>query len=152
MSKDEIDQILSEIAVKRIEPLDTLTEQDWQVLEDKFQCSFDLDFVNFMDILGSYQFPGEVYDVVRSGRTSGNGTIDAIYDIEMSFGSESGWNADLIPFYGIGNGDCFCLSASRCQNSPVFYVYHEDGHFQEEYPSVEAFLRDLPELLSTNNM
>ena len=148
MTKEKIVDVLNTILVKRQHPLDAPTEQDWEALRSKFQCMFSQDFVLFMDVLGSYEFPGEIYDVVRNGKVSGNGTIASIYDLEMSYDTKPLWNADLIPFYGVGNGDCFCLSAIREEDSPVFYVYHEDGHAEEEYPTFEAFLKGLPELLS----
>lgn len=148
MSREEIEQSLSEVLIKRQEPLDMPTQQDWEALRDKFRCNFNQDFVRFMDALPFYQFPGEIYDVARSGKTSGNGTIASIYDLEMSYTDDLPWNADLIPFCGKGNGDCFCLSTSSGEDSPVFYVYHEDGHAEEEYPTFEAFLKGLPEMLN----
>lgn len=140
--------MLSGVLVKRQEPFDTPTQQDWQALKNKFQCNFNPDFVRFMEALPLYDFPKEVYDVARSGNTSGNGTIASIYDLEMSYSDDLRWNADLIPFCGEGNGDCFCLSTSRGEDSPVFYVYHENGRAEEEYPTFEAFIKGLPEMLS----
>ena len=148
MSGDQVDHIISRVLVERQEPLDRPNEQDWKALQEKFQCDFSPDFVLFMQYLGSYRFPGEIYDVARSGKTSGNGTIASIYDAEISYTDGPLWNADLIPFYGVGNGDCFCLSASGGEYSPVFYVFHEDGHTEQEYPSFEAFLMGLPDLLN----
>ena len=148
MSKEELEQLLSTVLIKRQYPLDKPTLQDWEALKSKFQCDFNPDFVRFMEAITLYQFPGELYDVARGSNTTGNGTIAAIYDLETGYDSQVHWNTELIPFYGVGNGDCFCLSASMGEDSPVFYVYHEDGQAKEEYPSFEAFLKGLPELLS----
>lgn len=79
------------------------------------------------------------------GTFSSNDAVAIAYDFEMENGS---WNVDLIPFFSIGNGDYFCLSARAGRASPVFYVYHEDGRVEEYSQSFEEWLRGLPNFLN----
>lgn len=41
-----------------------------------------------------------------------------VYDYEINNGN---WDANLIPFLDIGNGDYFCISAEHCPESPIYY-------------------------------
>jgi hypothetical protein len=62
----------------------------------------------------------------------------------MSIGN---WNKNFIPFYGIGNGDYFCLNAKECPDSKVYYRYHEDLRMEEYSDSFEMWIKDLPDFL-----
>lgn len=155
MTKEEVKAVLDALAekyeghfdppVERLEePFDPPTREDWEYLEAKFKCSFSPEFVAFMELMPGYNCPG-VLNVTRKGRTNGDPTPDWSYDHEMSFGR---WNPDLIPFLDVGNDDYFCLSASRAERSPVFYVYHENGEAEELTDSFEQWLGRLEEFLN----
>lgn len=122
---------------------DPPTREDWEYMETKFNCSFSPEFVSFMELITDYNCPS-VLNVRRGGRTNGDPTLDQSYDREMSFGR---WNPDLIPFLDMGNGDYFCLSASRGEHSPVYYVYHEGGE-EELTGSFEEWLGRLDYFLN----
>lgn len=157
MTKEEVSDLI-EALVKKYEghfdpPIerwdddehyDPPARKDWEFLETKFNCSFSSEFVAFVELIADYNLPG-MLNVTREGRTDGDPTIDWWYDREMSFG---GWNPDLIPFIAVGNGDFFCLRASKEPQSPVFYVYHEDGHDEQLTDSFEDWLERLEYFLN----
>lgn len=124
--------------------LDPPTALDWENLEAFFGCQFNDDFKNFIALMAKYQFPGEIYDV-SAGRDGGNGSIIVAYELEMQ---ESVWNLDMIPFYGIGNGDYFCLHRGECPNSAVYYYYHDCLKFECYSDSFEQWVLGLPEFLA----
>jgi hypothetical protein len=97
-----------------------------------------------MELITDYNLPG-MPNVTREGRTYGEPTLDWLYDHEMSFGR---WNPDLIPFLDLGNGDYYCLSASKGPQSGVYFVYHEDGHDEELTDSFEKWLERLDNFLN----
>ena len=55
---------------------------------------------------------------------------------------------DLVPFYAIGNGDYFCFSAARADQSPVLYLDHETQTATEENASFADWVQALPEFLN----
>jgi hypothetical protein len=57
------------------------------------------------------------------------------------------WNADLIPFIAVGNGDFFCLSAAAGPQSGVYYVDHE-GDTQRITESFDGWLERLEYFLN----
>ena len=126
------------------EEFDPPTRKDWQFLERKFDCSFSPDFVAFAELIVDYNLPG-MLNVTREGRTNGDPTMDWWYDHEME---DDAWNADMIPFIAVGNGDFFCLSAGKGPASGVYYVDHGAGEeqqitdsFAEWIGQMELFLR-----------
>ena len=105
-------------------------------LEAKFNTSFGPEFIAFVELITDYNLPG-MLNVTREGKTNGDPTPDWWYDREMSAGM---WNPDLIPFISVGNGDFFCLSASKGPESGVYYVDHEDGSEEPLTPSFREWL------------
>ncbi|EEF59771.1 SMI1/KNR4 family protein [Pedosphaera parvula] len=127
MTREEIENVLASLFKKRTVPFDSATPQDWNKLNEKFGTHFSNEFILFMELVNKYQFRGEILNITRGGYSSSNDTIAFSYDFEMKNGD---WQKDMIPFYNIGNGDYFCLSASAGEDSPVFYFYHDDGRFE----------------------
>jgi hypothetical protein len=115
------------------------TRKDWEFLEKKFNSSFSPEFVFFAELITGYNLPG-MLPVAREGRTDTDPALDWWYDREMSFGE---WNSDLIPFLAVGNGDYFCLSASKGPQSGVYFVYHEDGQAEQLTASFQEWLERL---------
>jgi SMI1-KNR4 cell-wall len=130
--------------LKKNERFDPPSRKDWEFLEAKFRCSFGPDFVSFVEVITDYNLPG-MLNVTREGRTNGDPTFDWWYDREMGFGS---WNADLIPFISVGNGDFFCLSASSGAQSGVYFVDHENGTDERLTASFPEWLERLEYFLN----
>ncbi|GAA0086295.1 hypothetical protein UT300007_27340 [Clostridium sp. CTA-7] len=55
------------------------------------------------------------------------------------------WNANIIPFYEIGNGDYFCISRL---DSKVYYYYDDKGKVEEYCDSFKTWIENLPNFLS----
>jgi SMI1-KNR4 cell-wall len=123
---------------------DPPTRKDWEFLEAKFNTSFGPEFIAFVELITDYNLPG-MLNVTREGKTNGDPTPDWWYDREMSAGM---WNPDLIPFISVGNGDFFCLSASKGPESGVYYVDHEDGSEEPLTPSFREWLERLEYFLN----
>jgi hypothetical protein len=151
LTKDEIKDVIEALVTKferdsnppierltRGQQFDPPSDKDWEFLERKFNCSFSPEFVAFVELIVDYNLPG-MLNVTREGRANGDPTVDWWYDREMGFGD---WNADLIPFIAVGNGDFFCLSASKGSESGVYYVYHE-GEEEQLTASFQAWLEKL---------
>ncbi len=143
MTMDEIKSILDTILDKVQCLYDVPNEEDWAHLSKKFNCMFDEDFKNFIQLMSEYEFPGDLFNV-SSGKTNGNDNISFVYDYEIRSGK---WNPEFIPFYGIGNGDYFCISAEKNPNSPVYYFFHEDCRFECYSNSFEEWIKGLPDFL-----
>src|SRR5271166_1583779 len=94
--------------------------------------------------MSEFAFPGDIYKVSGGGRTNGNDLIEAVYEHERKL---SDWPEDLIPFYGIGNGDYFAISKKEGALTGVYYRYHEDGRVERCSDSFEAWLAGLPSFL-----
>lgn len=144
MTRSEMEHVLSSILEPEQAPLDPPTAADWASLSVRLSCSFDADFCNFIELLSSYQFPGDIYNV-STGNTNGNDSIQIVYDTEMSLGH---WNPNMVPFYGIGNGDYFCLNRLECPNSKVYYYYADRDAYEAYSPSFEHWVRNLPTFLA----
>ena len=93
--------------------------------------------------MSKYAFPGDIFNISGS-RTNGDDHVSLVYDLEMQNGR---WQKHMIPFYGIGNGDYFCLNRDECPSSPVYYWYHDGESAEIVSPSFEAWIRKLPEFL-----
>lgn len=144
MTRDEIEKILASILEKEEIPFDLPTIHEWNDLSKKFNCKFSDFFKYFIELMSEYSFPGDIYNV-SFGRTNGNDSIALVYDYEMQDGN---WNADLIPFYGIGNGDYFCISAKESPNSNVYYFYHDDLRIEQYSNDFEEWINGLPTFLT----
>lgn len=144
MKIDEMRKVLNSILEREDDKLDIPTDEEWETLSKKFNCSFNEAFINFINLMAEYSFPGDIYNVSR-GKTNDNDLIDFVYDYEIK--SEN-WDKQMIPFYGIGNGDYFCISKEKSPNSPVYYFY-ADKQLSEEYcSSFEEWIKQLPTFLA----
>lgn len=143
MTKDEMREVLRGILPAEVPVLDVPVLSDWRRLETRFNTVFPLDFKSFIDLMAEFSFPGEIYNVMRLERSNGNDLIEEVYEAEMVFG----WPRKFIPFYGIGNGDYFALSADEGESSGVYYRYHEDGRMDQYSKSFEEWVRQLPAFL-----
>jgi hypothetical protein len=143
MTKDEMEKILASILDKEDSLLDTPSQNDWDELSKKFSCKFSDDFKYFIELMSKYIFPGDIFNV-STGITNGNDSISLVYDCEVKAG---GWDLDMIPFYGIGNGDYFCISAKESPNSSVYYFYHDDIRLEKYSDSFEEWVKELPTFL-----
>lgn len=150
MSRDEIDHLLGRLFRRRAEPAAPPTKEDWDDLRAKFGCDFSQKFMDFMELVPNYWFEGELYTVAVDCRSAGDASIAQVFDAEVEMEAQGGlaWDADLIPFYGVGNGDYWCLSAKLGEASAVYYVYHEDGHAEKETTDFSDWLLSLPELFA----
>lgn len=142
MTKDEIRSLLKTVLDQEASQLDVPSEGDWASLAAALGASFPPEFKAFIELMAEFSFPGDIYNVSASGRTNGNDTIATVYANERQ---HNGWPEELIPFYGIGNGDYFALGA---KDGAVYYRYHEDGRVERYNDSFEAWLRKLPGFLN----
>lgn len=144
MNRDSMEEILASLLRPEDERLDPPTEEDWCDLCSKFDCTFSTTFMLFIALMAKYKFPGDIYNV-SSGITNGNDPIALVYDLELEMGA---WNPRMIPFYGIGNGDYFCLNKAECPNSPVYYFYLDRNIYEKYSENFEEWVRHLPEFLA----
>jgi hypothetical protein len=144
VTKDEISNLLDSILDKELGNLDPPSASDWVKIEKKFGCQFPNEFKYFIELMSEYVFPGDILNV-SSGDTNGNDTIEFTYDYEMKQGY---WEKELIPFYGIGNGDYFCLHSKECPHTRVYYYSHEEHDVAKEADNFEGWLNQLPTFLS----
>jgi hypothetical protein len=101
--------------------------------------------VYFLDLMGEFRFPGEIYNVTNTAARFADDTIEIVYSLEKS---ESNWPEDLIPFYGIGNGDYFALSRTEGPRTAVYFRRHEDGFVEKVSASFSSWLSELPNILA----
>ncbi len=144
MTIDDMRNVVSTALEREAIVLDAPSTIDWRALEEKFHCDFEADFRNFIALMAEFSFPGDIFNV-SSGRTNGNDSIASVYDLEVA--ENPGWDHNMIPFYGIGSGDYFCLDKRECPKSRVFYFYADRGSFEEYSASFEEWVRGLPEFL-----
>ncbi|MEI4803804.1 SMI1/KNR4 family protein [Bacillus sp. NPDC077411] len=140
MKYTEVESILATVLEREAEILDKPTNEEWKELSDKFNYSFSDEFKCFIELMSIWSFPGDIYNVSK-GNTNGNDTIEEVYNHEMS---NNNWNSNMIPFYGIGNGDYFCLHVLE---SKVYYYYDDKGKFEEYCDSFKVWIEDLPNFL-----
>lgn len=141
MTYIEIEKILSSILDKEAYTYDKPTSTDWLSLSKYLNYSFSDDFKYFIELMTYWSFPGDIYNVSRE-HNNGNDSIKDVYDHEMVHGN---WNKDMIPFYGIGNGDYFCISTL---GDKVYYYYHDKLKFEEYCVTFEDWIKKLPNFLS----
>ena len=144
MTKQEIRSLLSSILPVESGSVVPPTAEEWQALERRFGTRFPKEFVYFIELMSEFSFPGDIYNVTQAGRTNGNDTIELVYENErVNFA----WPEELIPFYGIGNGDYFALNRNEGSNSAVYYRYHENGQIERDSDSFDSWLAQLPAFL-----
>jgi len=144
MNKEEIEKVLSNILDKENENLKEPSDRDWVNLENKFGCKFPKEFISFIELMSKYMFPGDILNV-STGKTNGNDTIELTYNYEVKQGT---FPKELIPFYGIGNGDYFCLHSKECPNTNVYYYSHEEQSFEKDSDSFMQWVKQLPDFLN----
>lgn len=106
MTYIEIEEILSKILDKQTHTYDKPTSNNWLSLSKHLNYFFSNEFKCFIELMAYWDFPGDIYNVSR-GHNNGNDNMQDVYEHEMLHGN---WNENMIPFYGIGNGDYFCIS------------------------------------------
>ena len=120
------------------------TQLDFAVLAAR-GWNFPPELMAFMEVMKSFDTPGLLDvgpDVLHD-----IGLIAETYDHEMSWGQ---WDADLVPFLAIGNGDFWCLSASAGPQSPVIYACHEDAFEEEGAPTFAHWLMNIETFLGAD--
>ncbi|MBU3174526.1 SMI1/KNR4 family protein [Clostridium estertheticum] len=144
MNYNEVEDILASILEKETEILDKPTEDEWKELSGVFNYTFSNEFQYFIELMAEWSFPGDIYNVSK-GNTNGNDTIEEVYEHEMNNGN---WDSKMIPFYGIGNGDYFCLNAMELNEVKVYYYYDDKGIFEEYSDNLCKWIKDLPMFLA----
>ncbi|MDS0526676.1 SMI1/KNR4 family protein [Clostridium sp. SHJSY1] len=144
MNYNEIKVILKNVLDKESEKFDKPTETEWEELSKFLNCTFSNEFKYFIEFMSEWSFPGDIYNVSK-GNTNGNDSIEEVYKYEMKNGN---WKSSMIPFYGIGNGDYFCLNSNEGSQSKVYYYYEDKDSFEVYCDSFENWLKDLPEFLT----
>lgn len=140
----EIENILKVILDEEVETFDKPTEAEWIELSSFLNCTFSKEFKYFIELMCKWSFPGDIYNVSKEN-TNGNDTIEGIYKHEMKIGN---WKSNMIPFYGVGNGDYFCLNAIDRNQCKVYYYYQDRGSFEEYCRRFEDWIKGLPEFSS----
>lgn len=141
MNYNAIESILASILEKETEKFDRPTAEDWKKASDIFNYPLSDAFRYFIELMSTWSFPGDIYNVSK-GNNNGNDTIEDVYKHEMNNGN---WNGCMIPFYGIGNGDYFCISSL---DSKVYYYYDDKQKFEVYCNSFEEWIKDLPNFLA----
>lgn len=140
MNIQEIEKILATCLCKEIEEYEYPTEENWKQLEIMLNCKFCDEFKIFINLMSKYSFPGDMYNVTNK-HNNGNDTILCVYEHESKY---SEWNKNMIPFYGIGNGDYFCINK---ENAAVYYYYSDKLEFEFYIASFGDWIIDLPDFL-----
>jgi hypothetical protein len=95
-------------------------------------------------ITKEYDFPGTMLGVsLKTGDT-----IMLVYQTEKELGF---WNDTLIPFFGIGNGDYYCIMSTECPDSGVYYYYHDNLEIEKQFNTFEEWVRDQPKFYLNEN-
>jgi len=141
MTKQEIRALLSTILSAESGTVVPPTAEEWRALETRLGTRFPKEFAYFIELMSEFSFPGDIYNVTQAGRTNGNDTIELVYKNERL---NSAWPEELIPFYGIGNGDYFALNRNEGSSSAVYYRYHESGRIERYSDSFDSWLAQLP--------
>lgn len=140
MKKNEIETILNTCLEKEEYEYLVPSNDDWKDLENKIGIIFPETFKFFIDLMSIYSFPGDIYNVIE-GNNNGNDTILQVYLSECQFPE---WDENMIPFYGIGNGDYFCI----CKVDMKIYYYYQDMLKYEQYSeNMEDWIQELPDFL-----
>jgi hypothetical protein len=140
LKREEIEKILSEILEREYEVYNTPTEEEWQDLSNEIKIEFNNDFKYFIELMSYWSFPGDIYNVTNKNN-NGNDTIKLVYQHELKNGK---WDINMVPFYGIGNGDYFCLN--RIDNR-IYYYFSDKEKFEMYCDSFEIWLRELKNFL-----
>ena len=140
MKYEEIENILADSLEKENENYGITTEDEWQILSNKIGIKFNNDFKYFIKLMSYWSFPGDIYNVSKTNN-NGNDTIEEVYFQELKNGD---WNINMIPFYGIGNGDYFCLNKTDEQ---VYYYFADKEKYEVYCNSFENWIKELRNFL-----
>ena len=140
MEYQDIEAILKNYMGKEDVEFDKPTEQEWDELACLTNCNFSEEFKMFIELMSVWMFPGDIYNVATENN-NGNDTIAIVYQHELKYGN---WKKEMVPFYGIGNGDYFCISAL---DSKVYYYYGDMESYEEYCDNFEMWINRLPEIL-----
>lgn len=143
MEYGEVEIILSNLLEREEIRCRKPTPQEWEKLEQTTNCFFPKEFKFFIELMSQWTFPGDIYNVARDN--NGNDLIQDIYISELE---NVEWRKDMIPFYGIGNGDYFCIHSINGIGKEVYYYYHDEQLFELFTFTFEEWIRQLPEFLS----
>ena len=121
------------------------TSAEWASLEAELGTAFPPDFKRLLEVLSDFEFPGDIYNVSSAQPSNGNDLIADVYAFERGQGALPEW---MVPFYGIGNGDYFCLDRRTGAQSAVFFWDHGAASEAAYSPSVEAWIASLPDFLA----
>lgn len=137
----EIENILKTLLDKETDKLDKPTEEEWKELGERFNYVFEKEFKYFIELMSEWSFPGDIYNVSKENN-NGNDIIEDVYNHEMENGN---WKGNMIPFYGIGNGDYFCINT---EDSKIYYYYEDKNKFEEYCNNFKAWIEDLHNFLA----
>ena len=70
--------------------------------------------------------------------------VDSIHDAQYGNKWYGNLNPFMIPFFGIGNGDYFCVCKT---NNKIYYFYHDILSFEEYSENMEEWIMELPDFL-----
>jgi len=143
MTYGEVEAVLSQVLDREWDKLDPPSSSDWEKAEKRFNCKFGDEFTCFFNLISKYVLPGILN--VSTGKNNGNDLITFVYDYEINNGN---WNANMIPFLEIGNGDYFCINAKYGPVSPVYYYFSEDFNVEKYNTSFEEWISNLPQFLN----
>lgn len=137
----EIENILKTLLDKETDKLDKPTEEEWQEMGERFNYVFEKEFKYFIELMSEWSFPGDIYNVSKENN-NGNDIIEDVYNHEMENGN---WKENMIPFYGIGNGDYFCINT---EDSKIYYYYEDKNKFEEYCNNFKTWIEDLHNFLA----
>ena len=106
------------------------------MLSNKIGIKFNNDFKYFIKLMSYWSFPGDIYNVNKTNN-NGNDNIEEVYFHELKNGD---WDINMIPFYGIGNGDYFCLNKTDEQ---VYYYFADKEKYEVYWNSSENWIKEL---------
>jgi hypothetical protein len=142
MTKTEMEIFLSSLLQKDEKPIVSLAKE-WESLEEKFNCIISDEFKNFIELMSFFSFPGGFLNITDK-QDNDHDLISFIYDSEMENGE---WNVQMIPFYGLGNGDYFCINSKKLPQSPVYFYDHEISTFEVYTKTFEEWVLKIEDFL-----
>lgn len=97
--------------------------------------------LNTLLISCQYTVSLEIYNV-QENSANGNDTIILVYEYESKYDE---WDKDMIPFYGIGNGDYFCINKKSME---IFYYYEDAYEYEKMNDNFSDWITALPAFLN----
>ena len=144
MTYNEIRNLLEDLLPRETMACSAPTSAEWEKASQTLNTVFPKAFQIFVDLMAEFAFPGDIYNIGQQGTNNGNDTMELVYGMEVEGGQ---WPQNLLPFYGIGNGDYFALERSEDGKSAVYYWNHETAQAERTHENFEEWLRELPAFL-----